>query len=286
MTVVVTGATGHLGRLIVESLISRGVEPGEIIATGRQIAKIDDLADRGVKVAKIDYLDAASLAAAFAGADTLMLVSASEPGSRVAQHAAAIEAARAAGISRIVYTSAPHADTSALVLAPEHKATEEVIRSSDLAFTILRNGWYTENYVRTLEQARETGEIVASVGDGRVASASRIDFADAAAAVIVGDGHENATYELTGDVAWTFSDFAAAGQEILGRQVVYRPVSSEEHVGILTAAGLPDGTAQFVVDLDGNIRDGVLSETSGELARLIGRPTTPLVDGLRAALAA
>ncbi|WP_022886833.1 SDR family oxidoreductase [Glaciibacter superstes] len=286
MTVVVTGATGQLGRLIVESLISRGVAPGEIVATGRQIAKIDDLADRGVKVVRIDYLDEESLATAFAGADTLMLVSASEPGSRLAQHSAAIEAAQQAGITRIVYTSAPHADTSALLLAPEHKGTEEVIRSSGLAFTILRNGWYTENYGQALEQARDTGEIVASVGDGRVASASRIDFADAAAAVIVGDGHENATYELTGDVAWTFSDLADAAAEVLGQPVVYRPVSAEEHTAILTAAGLPAGTATFVVGLDGNIRDGLLSETPGELARLIGRPTTPLADGLRAALAA
>jgi NAD(P)H dehydrogenase (quinone) len=283
MSVVVTGATGHLGRLIVESLLARGVAAEEVVAGGRQIDKLDDLAERGVAVAPIDYSDDASLAAAFVGADTLMLVSGSEVGSRVAQHGAAVAAATAAGIRRIVYTSAPHAEATALVLAPEHIATENLIRESGIPFTFLRNGWYSENYLATLDQAAATGEIVASVGDARVASASRRDFAEAAAAVVTGVGHENAIYELTGDYAWSFSELAAAASEILGTPVVYRSVTPEEQLAELVAAGLPEGTAQFVVALDGNIRDGLLAHTPGDLARLIGRPTTPLAEALTAA---
>lgn len=285
MSIVVTGATGHLGRLIVESLLQRGVAPTEIVAAGRSIEKIADLAERGIRTVRIDYTDPASLRAAFEGAETLVLVSGSEVGQRVAQHANAITAAKDAGISRIVYTSAPHADSTALILAPEHKATEELIRASGIPFTILRNGWYTENYVQTVEQAGQTGTIIASVGDGRVASASRADYADAVAAVLTTPGHENAVYELTGDVAWTHRDLAAVATTLTGRDVEYTPLTPEEHLAALTAVGLPAETAGYIVALDANIADGLLGETSGELSRLIGRPTTPLEDGLRAALA-
>ncbi|MET0784128.1 MAG: NAD(P)-dependent oxidoreductase, partial [Leifsonia flava] len=180
--------------------------------------------------------------------------------------------------------SAPHADTSELILAPEHKATEELIRASGIPFTILRNGWYTENYVGTVTDAGTSGVIAASVGDGRVSSASRADYAEAAAVVLTTDGHEGAVYELSGDVAWSFAELAHAASEVLGTPVTFRSLSPEEHLAALAAAGLDEGTAGFVVALDGNIRDGLLAETSGDLARLIGRPTTPLVDGLRAAI--
>jgi NAD(P)H dehydrogenase (quinone) len=281
----VTGATGALGHLIVEALLRDGVPAADISAGGRNLAKLDDLAARGVAAVKFDYSDAESLSAGLAGQDILMLVSASEPGNRVALHKAAIDAAVAAGVKRIVYTSAPRATTSALVLAPEHKATEELIAESGIPATILRNGWYTENYVGTAGQARETGTVVASVGNGRVASASRVDYADAAAAAIVGEGHEGKTYELGGDVAWNYDDLAAAIGQAIGRDVTYTPVTPDEHLAALKAAGLDDGTAGFVVALDGNTRDGLLAETSGDLGRLIGRPTTPLGEGLRAALA-
>ncbi len=189
-----------------------------------------------------------------------------------------------------MYTSAPHATTSALVLAPEHKATEELLAASGLATTVLRNNWYTENYFGDVLGARESGEIVASVGDGRVASASRADFAEAAAVVALAaredaSAHAGAVYELSGDVAWTYDDLAAAAAEVLGRPVVYRRVSPDEHRSLLLGAGLDEGTAGFVVALDGNIRDGLLAEVTEDLRRLLGRPTTPLVDGLRAAVA-
>lgn len=284
MSVVVTGATGHLGRLVVTELLARGVPAGDVVATGRRVEALADLAAQGVRVVASDYADPGSLRAAFEGADRVLLVSGNEVGQRVTQHGHAIEAAKAAGVGHLVYTSAPRATTSDLVLAPEHKATEELLAASGLTTTILRNNWYTENYVPTLEQARATGEVVASAGEGRVASATRADFAAAAAVVLTTPGHEGAVYELGGDTAWTHHELAAAIGEVLGREVVYRPVSPEEHHAMLTTAGLDEGTAGFVVALDGNIREGALADVTGDLSRLVGRPTTSLVDGLRSAV--
>lgn len=286
MSYVVTGATGHLGRLVVQHLLADGVPAADIVATGRRTERLADLAEQGVRVAAVDYGRPETIAAAVEGADVVLLVSGSEVGQRVEQHRAVIEAAKGAGVRRLVYTSAPQADTSPLVLAPEHKATEEILRASGLTFTILRNGWYTENYVGDVQQAAASGEIVAAVGDGRVASAPRDDFAAAAAVVLRTEGHDDAVYELSGDVAWGFDDLAAAASEVLGRPVAFRAVTSEERRAGLLAAGLDEGTAGFVVALDENTRDGLLAGTSGDLARLIGRPTTPLADALRAALAA
>jgi NAD(P)H dehydrogenase (quinone) len=284
MSIVVTGARGHLGHLVVEGLLREGVAPTAIIAGARNVDKLADFASRGVDVRRLDYTDAASLTSAFAGADTLMLVSGSEVGQRATQHAAAIDAAVAAGITRIVYTSAPRATDTELVVAPEHKITEELLAASGLDTTILRNAWYTENYVPTAKQARESGVVMASVGDGRVASASRADYADAAVVVLTTDGHAGRVYELSGDVAWSFDDLAAAIAVAVGRDVVYTPVTPEEQAAILKSAGLNDGTIGFVVAMDANIRAGLLGETSGELSRLIGRPTTLLAEGLAAAI--
>jgi NAD(P)H dehydrogenase (quinone) len=282
MSLVITGATGQLGRLVVESLLARGTAASDIVATGRSIDKLADLAERGVAVAALDYTDASSVAAVVKPGDTLLLVSGSEVGQRTAQHATVIAAAKEAGVARIVYTSAPQATTSALVLAPEHKATEENLVASGVPFTILRNGWYTENYAGEIERGRENGAIVGSVGEGRVSSASRKDYADAAAVVLTEGGHDGAVYELSGDTAWNFDDLAAAIAGIVGREVVYNNLTPEEHTALLLSFGLDEGTAGFVVALDGNIRDGLLGETSGDLARLIGRPTTPLAEGLAA----
>jgi len=281
MTIVVTGASGHLGRLVVESLLEKGVAPSDIRALGRSEEKLAHLASRGVHTATIDFDRPETLAPAFEGADVLLLVSGSEPGGRVAQHKNAIDAAVAAGVGRIVYTSAPHATDTDLVLAPEHKATEELLAASGLPVTILRNNWYTENYAGQIDIAEKTGEIVASVGDGRVASATRKDFAEATAVVLTTDGHDGAVYELSGDRAWAFDELADAIGNILGRDVVYRAVTSDEHAEILRAAGLDDGTVGFVVALDANIRDGALSDAAPTLSELIGRPTTSLLDGLK-----
>jgi NAD(P)H dehydrogenase (quinone) len=281
MTLLVTGAAGHLGRLVVEALLDAGVAASDIRAGARDTVRIADLAERGVQTVRLDYADAASVADAVAGVERVLLISGSEVGRRVAQHRAVIDAAASAGVAQLVYTSAPHATTSALVLAPEHKATEEAIAASGVPATILRNNWYTENYLGTLAQARETGVVASSTGAGRVASASRRDFAEAAAVALTTDGHAGAVYELGGDVAWDFAELAAAIGEVLGRDVAYVAQTPEEQAAALSAAGLDAGTVGFVVALDGNIRDGLLGEVTGELSRLIGRPTTPLVEGLR-----
>lgn len=281
MTILVTGATGNLGRLIIAALQERGADPQSIVAGARDTAKAAEL---GVRAVHLDYTDPASIATALDGIDTVVLVSGSEVGQRVAQHRAVIEAAKDAGVAKFIYTSAPKATTSDLVLAPEHKATEELIAAAGLPAVILRNNWYTENYAADLARAAETGVLAAGAGEGRVASASRKDFAEAAAVVALEDGHIGQVYELGGDVAWTYSDLAAAFSEITGRPVSYRALSVDEQLAALRQAGLDEGTAGFVAALDAGIRDGALADTDGTLSHLIGRPTTPLVDGLRAAL--
>jgi NAD(P)H dehydrogenase (quinone) len=285
MTILITAAGGKLGRLTIEALMARGVAPAEIVAGARNPGTLSDLAAQGVGVRELDYDRAETAAAAFEGVDQVLLISSPTPGNRAAQHQTVIDAAAAAGVRQLVYTSAPKATTSPLILAPEHKATEEAILASGVPATILRNSWYTETYLPQLVQARSTGEVVASVGDGRVASATRRDYAEGAAAALTSAEHIGQTYELSGDVAWNFDELAATIGSIIGRDVVFRDVSPEELVEILSAAGLDDGTAGFVVALDQNIKAGLLAETSGDLSRLIGHPTTPLAEGLAQAAA-
>ena len=281
MTVLVTAASGHLGRLVLDSLLARGVPAADIRAGARTPGSLAGYADRGVDVVQLDYNDPASAAAAVKGVDRVLLISGSEVGRRVEQHRRVIDAARAAGVQHLIYTSAPKANDTTLVLAPEHRATEELVRTSGIPFTVLRNNWYTENYAQDLATARATGTLVTSAGDGRVASAARADYAEAAAVVLTQDGHQGQVYELGGDDAWDFDTLAAAFTEVLDRPVEVRQVSTEEHVAILEQAGLDVGTAGFVASLDANIRDGELAATDGTLARLIGRPTTPLAHALR-----
>ena len=284
MTILITGATGQLGRLVVDNLLARGIEPSAVRAGARDVARAADLAELGVQVGPLDYDAPETVAAAVDSVDALLLVSSSEVGKRAAQHQAVIDAAGAAGVAKLVYTSASKATTSDLVLAPEHKATEEAIAASGIPAVILRNNWYTENYVPDVARAKDTGVIAASVGEGRVATASRIDYAEAAAVALTEDGHIGQVYELGGDVAWSFDELAAAASELTGREVRYTPITTAEHAAELEAAGLDAGAVGFVTALDANIRDGALAETDGTLSRLIGRPTTPLDEGLRAAL--
>jgi NAD(P)H dehydrogenase (quinone) len=281
MTILVTAASGHLGRLVLDALLERGVEPGDLRAGARRPETLSEYAARGVQVVPLDYTDAATVRAAVDGVDKVLLISGSEVGERVAQHGNVIDAAAAAGVGQLVYTSAPRATDGPLVLAPEHRATEELIAASGLPATILRNNWYTENYAQDLEVARDHGVLVTSAGAGRVPSAARADFAAAAAVVLTEEGHVGQVYELAGDVAWDFPTLAAAMSEVLGREVALEQLSPEERVAQLQQVGLDAGTAGFVAALEGNIRDGVLDHADGTLARLIGRPTTPLVDTLR-----
>lgn len=281
MTIVVSGATGHVGRLAVEHLLARGVPASDIVAAGRTPERLAALTEStGVRTAVIDFSDSATLDAALAGADSFVLVSGNEAGRRVAQHQNAIDAAQRAGVARIVYTSAPKATTSSFILAPDHKATEEAIAASGIPATILRNVWYHENHADAYEQAVRTGVYAASTGEGRIASAPRTHYAEAIAAVLTTDGHLGATYELSGDTAWTGTDFAAAASAASGRDIVFTPLTSDEHLAALSAAGLDTGTASFLVALDANMRDGLLGDVSGELSHLIGHPTQGIADYL------
>lgn len=276
-TYAVTAATGAFGRLAVAGLVARGLP---VVAVARDPAKAADLEGAEVRIASYD--DPAALATALEGIDRLLLVSGTDLGKRAQQHGNVIDAAKAAGVSRLLYTSAPRADTSPLALAPEHWATEQLVHASGIPFTIARNNWYHENYLAQLAPVRATGTLIGSAGSGRVASASRADLAAGAVEALVAGGHEGATYELGGDVAWTLPELAATLAELLGIPVAYEDVSAPEHIAALEAAGLPAPTAAFVAGLDAAISDGALDGVTGELARLLGRPTTPLAEALAA----
>lgn len=282
MSIVITGATGQLGRLVISSLLRLDVQLPDLVAAGRDEEKLGALRELGLATVRADYTEPATLDEAFAGADTVLLISSSEVGIRVPQHRNAVDAAVRAGVSRLVYTSALGADRGKLLLADEHLATEEAIAASGLPFTILRNGWYTENFEPALRHAETTGVVLASAGDGRVASATREDYAEAIAAVLAQDGHAGRTYELSGDVAWSFDELAAALTEVLDREVTYRRLTPEQHLAELERTGVDEGTARFLVALDANIEDGALDLVTGDLSRLLGRHTTALVDALRA----
>jgi NAD(P)H dehydrogenase (quinone) len=285
MTLLVTAASGHLGRLVVDALLERGVPASDIVAGARTPAKVDDLAARGVRVVELDYARPETFGPTLEGVTRVLLISGTEA-DRVAQHRSLVDAARAAGVERLVYTSAPRVDEVDYALGADHRATEQAIAESGVSATILRHNWYTENYLDAVARAADTGEIVAATGDARVASASRRDYAEAAAVALTTDDLAGRTVEVGGDVAWTYDELADAASEVLGRPVTYTRVSIEQLTEGLTAAGLDAGTAAFVAGIDDAIARGALGETDGSLSRIIGRPTTPLVEGLREGLAA
>ncbi|MDJ1114843.1 SDR family oxidoreductase [Microbacterium dauci] len=285
MTILVTAASGHLGHLVVDALLARGVAAGDIVAGARTVSKAQDLADRGIRVVPLDYDDAASVTTALEGVDRVLLISSSEPGSRFAQHRTVIDAAREAGVAQLVYTSLAHADTVDFVLAPDHKATEEAIAASGVPAVILRNNWYIENHLGDAAAAADTGSFSAVGGDARIAAASRADYAAAAAVVLTEDGHLGQVYELSGDTAVSYDDMAAAFGEALGREVTFVPIDESQLRAGLTAAGLDAGTVEFVTAMQTGIARGVLADADPTLARLIGRPTTPFAEAIRAARA-
>jgi NAD(P)H dehydrogenase (quinone) len=277
-TIVVTGSTGHLGRLVVEALLDRGVDPGHIIATGRGVAKLADLAERGVLVRQADFTEPETLTAAFDGADRLLLVSGTEVGQRPAQHANVIAAAKAAGVQLIAYTSLPYADTSSLLLAVEHLATERELAASGVPYVLLRNGWYLENYTEQLSTFLAHG-IAGAAGDGQVSAASRRDYAEAAAVVLSEDGHAGAVYELGGP-AFTLPELAAAVSAASGTSVTYTDLPVEAYEQILLGAGVPAPMARILSDADRGVAQGELFVDSGHLETLIGRPATTLDQAL------
>jgi len=283
VSIVVTGATGQLGHLVVEALLDRGVPASEITAVGRSTDKLADLADRGVAVMAADYTDPASLDAAFAGADSVLLVSSNDFNDRPGQHRNAIDAAKRAGVSRLVYTSGPKATTSSVLLLADHGTTENYLQESGLPSTALRNGWYVENYTAQWPTYREHG-MVGSAGEGRVSLAPRSDFAEAAAVVLTTDGHEGKVYELGGE-AVTLTELAAVFSDATGTKVEYTDVPVEALVGILEGAGLPAPLATVFADVDRGIAAGELFVDPADLEELLGRPATPVAEAVRSALA-
>lgn len=282
MTLAIIGATGKLGGLTIDALLDRGVPAGDILALGRDAGRLAALAERGLDAAALDLDDVDAAATMLAGVQRLLLISVGEPGRALAPRGNAIEAARRAGVGHLVYTSALQAPTTILGLAVEHKATEELVTESGIPATFLRNGWYTENHAQDFAAAREHGVIANSVGDGRLATAPRKDYAEAAAVVLTTPGHEGKAYELSGDTSWSYEEFAAAAQRVLGTPVRYQPLAPEREHAQLLGLGLDQATAGFLVGLNGNMRDGALAATPGDLARLIGHPTEPLEATLRA----
>ncbi|MFD9547918.1 NAD(P)H-binding protein [Nocardia salmonicida] len=281
MSIVISAASGQLGRLAVLAVLDRGTTPSDVVAGARDVSKIADLAERGVRTVVIDYDDPATVEKAVSPGDVFVLVSGNDLAHRDRQHAQVITAAVQAGAARIVYTSGLKADDTALAIAAMHLHTEDAVRAAGVPFTILRNGWYSENYARDIPTVRETGVLLSSTGHGTVASASRQDLAEAIAAAVTTDGHHNTTYELSGDTAWTYDELAAALAQALGREVTHRNVSTDEHRAVLAGAGVPEQFVDMAVAVDAGLGAGAMGFRNGDLARLIGHPTTPLVDTLR-----
>ncbi|MFJ9820350.1 SDR family oxidoreductase [Streptomyces sp. NPDC101151] len=280
MSIAVTGATGQLGRLVVEDLLRRGVAPHHIIATGRDTDRLTDLAELGVQVRRADFADSGSLAEAFKGARQVLLVSTTTVGKRFGHHARAIDAAKVAGAELIVYTSTLNARTAQMLLADAHGRTEQYLRDSGVPFVILRNGWYLENYTSQFPLFLETGVVPGSAGTGRVSAASRGDYAEAAATVLTSEGHAGSVYELGGDTAFTLAELAAALSSATGQEIVYSDLPAEQYRGALLDAGLPAELAEVLADSDLGLKRGELFTDSSELRRLIGRPTTSLTRAL------
>jgi len=282
MTIAISGATGQLGRLIVAKLKNK-VAAADIVALVRTPAKAADL---GVAARAADYAKPETLASALAGVDTLLLISSSEIGQRAVQHANVIAAAKSASVKRIVYTSLLHADTSPLSLADEHRGTEADLKASDVPFTILRNGWYTENYTGSIGGALAGGAFIGSAGQGRIASAARADYADAAVVALTGSGHVGKTYELAGDVSYTLADLAAEISRQTGKAIPYKNLPEAEYAKILVGFGLPEGFAKAIASWDTGASQGALFDDKRQLSALIGRATTPLSAVVADALAA
>jgi len=283
--IAITGATGQLGRLVIEQLL-KTTPAAQLVALVRTPAKAADLAALGVTVCAADYADAASFDRALAGVDKLLLISSSEVGHRVVQHRNVIGAAKRAGVRTLVYTSLLRADTSPLSLASEHVETEALVQASGIPYAVLRNGWYTENYTVSVPAAVAHGAFAGSAGSGRIASAARVDYAEAAAVVLTSSIISGTLYELAGDTAYTLTELAAEISKQTGKSIPYANLPEATYRDILLKAGLPEGLAAGLASWDVDASKGALFDDGRQLSRLIGRPTTPLADSVRQALVA
>lgn len=280
--IAITGATGKLGQLVAAALLAK-VPAKDIAVLVRSPEKAAALAAQGVSVRQADYRNPQSLTDALHGVSKLLLISSNEVGQRLAQHQAVIEAAKSAGVTLLAYTSLLHADSSPLLLAAEHRATEAAIRASGIPFVFLRNGWYTENYTENFASALAHGVLIGSAQDGKIGAATRADYAAAAAAVLSEPGHQNKVYELAGDVPFTMTELAKELSARTGKTIPYQDLPPEQYRSILLGAGLPAPYAEIFVDADLGITQGALHDESHDLQRLIGRTTTPLAVSVAAA---
>ena len=278
--IAITGATGQLGQHVIETLL-KTVPASQIVAIVRNPAKATALSQQGITVRQADYSDEAAFTTALQGIDKLLLISSSEVGQRAPQHRNVVNAAKAAHVKFIAYTSLLHADSSPLGLADEHVATEKMLAESGIAYALLRNGWYTENYLASAPAALEHGVFIGAAGEGKIASATRADYAAAAARVISEDGHAGKIYELAGDAGWTLSQLAAELAKQSGKKVVYQNLSEADFAAALKGVGLPAGLADMLADSDVGASKGGLFDDSHTLSKLIGRPTTSLADSVK-----
>ncbi|EOX0647714.1 SDR family oxidoreductase [Morganella morganii] len=278
--IAITGATGLLGQHVIENLLQT-VPAGQIVAIVRNPAKGASLSRKGISVRQADYNDEASLIRALQGVEKLLLISSSEIGQRVTQHRNVINAAKSANVKFIAYTSLLHADTSPLGLHTEHVETEKMLADSGIRYALLRNGWYTENYLASVPAALEHGVFIGAAGEGKIAFATRADYAAAAACVISEDGHAGKVYELAGDEARTLSHLAKELTEQSGKNVVYQNLSQADFVAALKNAGLPDELSEMLADSDVGASVGGLFDDSHTLSKLIGRPTTTLAESIK-----
>lgn len=281
--IAITGATGLLGQHVIENLLQT-VPANQIVAFARDVKKGSSLSQKGVLVRQADYNDKASLITALQGVDKLLLISSSEVGKRTIQHRNDIEAAKSADVQFIAYTSILHADRSPLSLHVEHVETEKMLADSGIFYTLLRNGWYTENYLASVPAALEHGVFLGAAGDGKIASATRADYALAAARVISEEGHIGKVYELAGDEAWTLEQLAKELTKQSGKQVIYNNLSQADFVAALKTAGLPDKLSNMLADSDIGASKGGLFDDSHTLSKLIGRRTTTLAESIKAIL--
>ncbi|MEG0100914.1 MAG: SDR family oxidoreductase [Citrobacter sp.] len=277
--IAITGATGQLGQHVIEALL-KTVPASQIVAIVRNPAKATALSQQGITVRQADYIDEAAFTTALQGIDKLLLISSSEVGQRTPQHRNVINAAKAANVKFIAYTSLLHADSSPLGLAVEHVETEKMLADSGIAYTLLRNGWYTENYLASAPAALEHGVFIGAAGEGKIASATRADYAAAAARVVSEDGHAGKIYELAGDEGWTLSQLATELAKQSGKKVVYQNLSEADFAAALKGFGLPAGLADMLADSDIGASKGGLFDDSHTLSKLIERPTTSLADSV------
>ena len=277
MKIAITGATGQLGHYVIQALLTK-TDAQNIVALVRDLNKAQHLKAQGVELRHFDYDQTETLAPALEGIDKLLLISANEIGRRTPQHQAVIQAAQQSNVPYIAYTSLLNADASTLGLSQEHRETEALIKNSGLTYTFLRNNWYTENYLAGLSHAIESGTLYGAANDGKISSASRIDYAEAAATVLVSDTHENRIYELAGSTAFTLQDFANTISEVSGQAVQYKNLTSEQYHQALVQAGLPTGLVDVIVDADVKTQTGAMFSDSKDLEKLIGRKTTSIQE--------